>query len=685
MDILGFLTKHHAHAQVTVGIKIAALILVTLIVYHQDIIFVVNEALRNEPTSYIVAIPFLLSYLIYRKKKMLEAVACLKETPTVTKTIFKSEAVGGVLCILAFLLYWCGSYTFYPIQYHFVSLPFLVAGSTLIIFNKETLKVLAFPIIFLFFLTTPPLEAFYTAGTTLSSITSQVAYTILQTIGLPVTQTTEYGAPVIFLQKPDNSAFSLTIDRACSGTYSLTAFTIFSLFVMYIVRGKTWKKPAVFLVGFPLIYALNIIRIIFIVSIGYQYGSEVAMQALETFGNWFLIFMGTLVLLLIFEKLFKAQIFFQKTTTKCSQSHSSGEKENFCLNCGKSFKNESLKISKRDLYKISGLLLASILILPIQVPIFTLKESIQINIHSPGGERIASQVFPEVPGYKLMFAYRDKNFERIAGQDASLFYVYIPEDSQNATIWVAIEVGNFPIHGWEICLYFLRVSQGWQTQVSVLDLGDVQLVQNPPLMGRFFCFQYIGSSLTQSILYWHENALFQTGSKFEQKYVKISLITTTTPEDYARTKDLLLPFGEALANNWERTKTQSWIAPIVPKYGNMFIITTAVIFASILSLEAIQNRKRKRSNFQAFSHLIQNEEKHILRAVHQTGQKGKPTLNRIAATYEKLARKSIELGFLLEKLNEAETAGLVKREIASQEDEPILVWKSQLLFTGKNV
>jgi len=44
--------------------------------------------------------------------------------------------------------------------------------------------------------------------------------------------------------------------------------------------------------------------------------------------------------------------------------------------------------------------------------------------------------------------------------------------------------------------------------------------------------------------------------------------------------------------------------------------------------------------------------------------------------YEELTGKSIDLNVLLRKLGEAEEAGLAKREVTSQDDEPVLIWKS---------
>ncbi len=74
--------------------------------------------------------------------------------------------VGILLCAIAVLAYWFGSYTFTPLEYHMLTLPILASGLILILFGSQTLKQLAFPIVFLFFLTPPPTEILYSVGST---------------------------------------------------------------------------------------------------------------------------------------------------------------------------------------------------------------------------------------------------------------------------------------------------------------------------------------------------------------------------------------------------------------------------------------------------------------------------------------------------------------------------------------
>ena len=130
-------------------ISISLIILPILIVYWQDLSILFNEALQSEAVSHIILIPFLVSYLIYRKKELVKASLALEKLRGETKLVSVSDIVGAAFCLTAFLLYWYGSYTFYPLEYHIASLLIFVMGVTLILANVKTLMILIFPIMFL--------------------------------------------------------------------------------------------------------------------------------------------------------------------------------------------------------------------------------------------------------------------------------------------------------------------------------------------------------------------------------------------------------------------------------------------------------------------------------------------------------------------------------------------------------
>jgi len=101
----------------------------------------------------------------------------------------------------------------------------------------------------------------------------------------------------------------------------------------------------------------------------------------------------------------------------------------------------------------------------------------------------------------------------------------------------------------------------------------------------------------------------------------------------------------------------------------------------MLIYQTIKRQKEKKSNLELFNKLsLHKEDRLILKLVHQATGKDKNTANQLADHLKKITGKENRLSSLIEKLEEAEKVGLIKRDIISKEDEPILIWRSQIAF-----
>jgi exosortase len=657
-------------------LKITTLTIATLAIFYQDLTIIISDAIQSEITNYMLAIPLILAYLIYRKRKMLRAVIPLENQNQPKQTKHIPAMAGLLLCTAAITFYWYGSYTFTPLEHHMVILPIFVAGLTLILFNPQTLRQLAFPIAFLFFLTPPPAETLYALGSTLSVISSEASHTIVKALGVPSTLSSEYGNPTITITRPDGSTIPFTVDIACSGIYSLIGFLIFAAFIAYITRDKTWKKAAIFIIGFPLIYALNIVRITIVLLIGYYYGEQPALQIFHLFGGWILIFLGTLLLLTITEKLFKTNIFTKtqplKPCQKCNPAQN--QTEDFCPYCGRLIKYPQINLKKLDIAKIAAIALAVALLLSIQAPVFAVTEGpAKIIIQTPTGEQGNTQILPQIQGYTLEFVYRDKAFEERAKQDASLVYAYIPTDKAKAPIYVAVEIATTTssLHRWETCLITWPQTHGYQPKVTQLELKDTQILQNPPITARYFAFQYTSTNQTQTVLYWYETATFTTNNTAQQKHVKISLIAfPNTPEEIPAIENQLLPTAQAIANYWQPIKSWTQIALTISQNGPALTATTTALLAITVILFTLNDRREKDKNYKVYQKLSKTT-KQIIDAVSQTEKCKTPTMENIAKNRQDTPPKNI-----LQKLLEIQKTGLVKSQVVNKQDEPIQIWKT---------
>jgi exosortase/archaeosortase family protein len=666
----------------TVTIKIAVILFTTVIVFFQDLAIIFNDALQGETTSYMLAVPFLLAYLIYRKRKMIKAAIPLPSSKLFKKVPI-NEITGGLLFLTSFLLYWYGSYTFTPLEYHTLALPIYASACILILFNTQTLRHLLFPIAFLFLLIPPPEQFIYNLGSLLSTISSELAYHLLKMFGFHVGLTAEYGTPVISMIKQDGTAISFALDIACSGIYSQAGFFIFALFIAYIIRDKTWKKAAVFLLGFPLIYLLNVLRITTIGIIGYYYGENLALNAFHLFGGWVLIFLGALILLAASETLFKMQILTRgNQTDQCPECNLiSATDNNFCFACGRIQKILFNKVHKGDIAKTAVIILSVILILSIQTPVFALKKGpAEIIVQTATGEQVSTEILPQLPEYTLRFMYRDETFEKISRQDASLAYAYSPYNETKEVIWVILEIGsaNSMLHSWEVCLITWPLSHGYQVKVNQIELSDVQLLENPPIIGRYFIFQYKESNLTQAVLYWYETSVFEVNSTSQQKQIKISIIAyPDTLDDLPEVKNQLLTVATEIASYWQPIKTWSQIALLISQNGDKLITATMALLGVILISYNLEKRKERKRNTVAYQKLSKAD-KQIINATHETGKNMLPTLNNISKTYNKIARQTIDKEKLMQKLTGAEKIGIIKKDIGNRLDEPVQTWKPNI-------
>ncbi len=670
---------HSTQDTFRIATKTGVIVLAVLTVFFQDLALIFEDALRNETTSYILAVPFILVYLIYRKRKMLRAVIPLENLDLPEEIRHLPIIAGITLSTTAILLYWYGSYTFTPLEYHMFALPIFAAGLLLVLFNTQTVRQLAFPIAFLTLLVPPPSEILYTLGSSLSVISSEASHIIISSLGIPSVLTSEYGNPIIQITRPGGATLSFAVDIACSGIYSLLGFLIFAVFIAYIIRDKPRKKLALFFIGFASIYILNITRITTILLIGYHYGEETALQLFHLLGGWFLIFTGALLLLAFAEKILRTPI-FPKPAQQCSGcTLKPATSRTFCLICGRILKPAPVRFDRTDIIKITAMLASVILLVSIQVPVFALTEGpAQITAQTLAGEQRNIQLLPRIQGYTVEFVYRDKNFEEIAKQDASLVYAYQPVDRTRETIWVTVEIGSSTslIHRWEVCLISARISHGRPVLATELALEDIQIQQNPPIIARYFAFQWVKTNETEAILYWYQTSeFFENDTTPQQRRVKISLIAyPATPQDIAEAENLLVPIATAIAQHWEPIKTWSQIALILSQNGAYFVAITTGLLAMVTVLYALKARQQKKSNTKAYQKLSQPA-KQILDVVRETQETTVPTLHAIAATYTCRTGETIEKEKVLDRLSEAEKTGIVKNRIVSKEDEPTQIWR----------
>jgi exosortase len=664
------------------------IIVIVLVVYGGDLGILANEALQNETLSYILFIPFFAGILFYFKKDMVVASLALEDSRKTKRNRarrYTDALVGAVLCIIAFLTYWYGSHTFYPLEYHILSLPILLLGLTLILFNRKATLVLILPAMFLVFLVPPPTEFVYSIGGTLGNFNTQASYTLLKAFGLPVALSTSYGSPTIMLRN-----LPFTVDLPCSGIYSLMAFATFAVFLALVVSAPLVKKIVIALFGFITFEALNLARITATISIANGFGQDIAMNLFHPTAGIFLIFIGMLLVLIVGDKLLKIQI-IPKTQkiAACPECDTSSKKlRSFCLNCGRPLGRNKTSISKESWAKLLLIVLVcSTVALSLNAPTFAITQGPKGITYGQNwtNSQNTANAFPNITGYQPpSFLLRDFTYEQIAHQDASLWYVYTPESASVALtrgqplvyvdVGIADSISN--LHNWEVCLYSYPIAQGQTPTATVLDSRDIELLPDVPIIGRYFTF-VSPYGYTQVTLFWYEQASFNVGVTVVQKFVRISLVVLIQNSTIQRqVEDQLLPIGQTVASYWEPMRTRALVSLGIPTLqASLAVSIAAVIF--IETTQYFADFRRKTTNQRLFGNFASKDEKKMLQTLQTiTATKKTMKTQEIREAIKQTMGKSLDEESLQKILAHFEEYGFVKKDIISINNKPLLIWKT---------
>jgi len=657
----------------------AVIIVLILIVYGRDLEIILNEAIKSEALGHILLLPFLAGTLFYLKRDIVKALMSIQEHQRELKTKSIDGILGITLCLVAFLTYWYGSYTFYPLEYHLLSLPIFLMGIVSILFNFKVTRALIFPLLFLLFLIPPPTEFIYILGGVMANFNTQAAYLILRTFGLPVTLSSSYGPPTITLTNSVGDPTSFKIDIPCSGIYSMTAFAMFAAFLSFITMTSVSKKIYVLLLGFLTFDFLNILRISTIISVAHLFGEELAMVMFHSVAGLILTFIGIFLILLIAEKILKIQIIpTSQEQTSCPKCKKHSELQNFCSYCGRFLNFPKPKISTGFLMKTFLLIVGCLIVtMSINAPIFAIAQG-PIDLTSNPGDENTTDVFPSIPGYQLTFLYRDRDYEKIAHQDASLIYAYFPTNKTRSTIYVVVGVADSisNLHSWEVCLITWQTARGRYPLVQVLDSRNIHLLPDVPIIAQYLVFVN-QRNYTQITLYWYEKATFKTGITVEQKYVRISLIILKQNlTEYKQLEDELLLVGQSIASYWEPLKSQSIVSLGIP--AQQLLLTLSIGFIAFTKIaQHTDNWRKKNRNLRIFNNFASPKEKIILQTIQEMAEKMKTMETRdILIAIKEKTGKNLSLEELINILNRFEAYGFIRREVISVKNSPRLVWKT---------
>jgi exosortase len=175
------------------------------------------------------------------------------------------------------------------------SLLIVLPGLILLLWGKDHLKALWFPLSFLLFMVPLPLVVISNMSFKLKIIATQASVAVINMIGVPAVRE---GSII----KTQHSY--VIVEDPCSGIRSLLALIALGALMAYFSRLSRVKKLVLFAASIPLAVATNIIRIVAVTLASEMYGSEFATGKFhDAMGMmvFVLAFLGMLMLANILE------------------------------------------------------------------------------------------------------------------------------------------------------------------------------------------------------------------------------------------------------------------------------------------------------------------------------------------------------------------------------------------------
>ena len=168
----------------------------------------------------------------------------------------------------------------------------VIAGCVLLLAGWPVLRILAFPIGFLFFAVPMPDWVIDAATVPLKVFISDVVTRVLYAAGYPVAQN---GVMIMI------GSYQVLVKDACSGMNSIFALSAIGVFYAYVFRWDTKIRSLILLAAIiPITIVANFIRVVVLVLIAYYGGVDLLEGTLHNFTG-IALFIVAVALLFLFD------------------------------------------------------------------------------------------------------------------------------------------------------------------------------------------------------------------------------------------------------------------------------------------------------------------------------------------------------------------------------------------------
>ncbi|HRI39461.1 MAG TPA: EpsI family protein, partial [Nitrospira sp.] len=169
-----------------------------------------------------------------------------------------------------------------------ISLVIILAGLVLLTCGKEYLRILSFPLAFLFFMIPLPAIVMNAIAFPLQIFAAKTAAFCLYNFGIPVLRE----GNVIVLAET-----TLEVAEACSGIRSLQALMALGTVYAYFSQSSFLRRGVLVVCSIPIAIAANAVRVSGTGVLAHYWGAEAAQGFYHTFEGWIVFVVAVLLLL----------------------------------------------------------------------------------------------------------------------------------------------------------------------------------------------------------------------------------------------------------------------------------------------------------------------------------------------------------------------------------------------------
>lgn len=641
------------------SVRLFLLVAFPIVAYFQDFIQLFSLALADPEIQYVLLVPFIVAFFFYKRRK---AFLISRENSLI------HYLTGIFLCLLALLIYVWGSYSFYPLQFHLISLPIFVAGIILLVFGADTLRILIFPTLLLFFLSPFPLLFSDTFGGYLIDSVATLAASILR---LFFSIELSY-RPIVILSTYTSTGqkISFELATACSGIYSLTAIGFFAVVFLFIVSGSLAKKAVFASLSLFTTYMLNVLRIILTVVLGYFFGYSLAVDFFHLFGGVVILFFGALLLIYISDRLLKMPLFQGKLPSECPHCNTY---DNLCYRCGRVIKLPKIGFESKRL-AIVFLFLLVVANLVFQASAINYNRVVKDENTSMGFNPYTGQItaFSNLSGWSVLFLGREYEAEERLGMYYVGDYVLYREDSLKE-ISAILELSDVQskFHIWEGCLNY----QSFEINIEKRYFSTIYDENNVIVTAETLIADVPAYKQKIIVLSWFDSLNLKINGTTNVWAVKVSLLKSIYKQDnQTNTNNIetvsneLLTLGKEIEKYWGSYKN-SPTSFVVDLYRNKelftaFILGMLVVSTAILQMQSLLMKSRFSKKIAELS----EEDLNFLKS-----NSGKTTSFEENEKKEKQACYKTDIANKIAKLKEK---GILQEQIIMKNGQLYVKWKS---------